>query len=1039
MLDTDGVRWNYFEARQYLADFFEEFDYPIEARESLLSFYDAMCANKSCQDGIFDLVAQYKHELVFNYEEAIGEAEALLAAAGLNKYEGSFIFISLLTKQLRKLYRERGLSEELYRAGVLDLRYKLLECKEVQGVWGTFVGRWFRGLFRMNRMALGRLQFHYSIFRRDYVGQGITLTPDSHVLWVHIPRTGERLDYEAVKASYDLAIEFFSSWFKNEPIVFACHSWLFYSKTLEALSPKSNIYKFVSDYHIFGEAEDKDYKEMWRLFDRKCDDIESLPADSSLRRAYIDVMRRGEPIGSAWAIYVPDVNFPKDDLECRRNFLGARYIKCDKTASKFSFCDPLPFFRRELDIEEDIREARVFIQAPSFARVFINGREITEDKFISPTSDYTKILWYNSYDVSGLLRKGRNAVGVICGNGFFNEPFRTPWGYDKAYWRDAPQFMLRLEVNGETALVRDEGWRASKEVSHIIYSHLRSGEYVDMRKYGEDWLLVGYDDSGWRSAIDCGSRHRGRLIASSCPPVRETECIAPVSVTKNEHGYLVDFGATVSGYAEIRVRAEEGREITLRYAEDISPEGYPKHNRMDRDYFYPDCPFQVDKLIASGKEDSFKPSFTYHGFRYALIEGLSDISELIDVKAYFTHNTVERKSDFTSGDKLLDYIYHAGIRSTESNMFWCLTDCPTREKLGWTNDSQATAEQALINFDIISFYEKWFEDIKADMLPDGSLHGTIPTHTWGLDWGPVCDCFLYELPYRIYLYTGKKDMLVGAIPYFERYVDFLEKSIEEKHEFILGDWLGRGSSPLIPKEFVRDFYMIKALRITALAHKLSGTPSERIEKKLAERKFAFLDRYTDCSGYCMVHEQTAVAMMMSEGLMDNKKGLKTQLVDIIKRDGMRGTYGMVGVQYIYNALSMCGRPDIAYKLITESEPGYKTWYESGADTLWECWDGKDNGSHNHHMFSGVLAWFFTSLLGIAPKEEAPAFEEIELQPAFVREIGFVKGYTDTVRGRIEAEWRFEDGGFTYKVTLPKGVKATFRGAALSEGENIFII
>ena len=233
--------------------------------------------------------------------------------------------------------------------------------------------------------------------------------------------------------------------------------------------------------------------------------------------------------------------------------------------------------------------------------------------------------------------------------------------------------------------------------------------------------------------------------------------------------------------------------------------------------------------------------------------------------------------------------------------------------------------------------------------------------------------------------------------------------------------------------------MIKALRITALAHRLSGTPSERIEKKLADRKFAFLDRYTDCSGVCMVHEQTAVAMMMSDGLMDNKEGLKAQLVDIIKRDGMKGTYGMVGIQYIYNALSMCGRPDIAYKLITESEPGYKTWYESGADTLWECWDGMDNGSHNHHMFSNVLAWFFTSLLGIAPSEEAPAFEVIELQPAFVKEIGFVKGYTDTVRGRIEAEWRYENGEFVYTVTLPEGIRASFDGKPLGVGKNTFVI
>ena len=719
-------------------------------------------------------------------------------------------------------------------------------------------------------------------------------------------------------------------------------------------------------------------------------------------------------------------------------FGSAKYIKCDPTPSELSFYDPLPFFRREIVLDSPVESARIYVQSPSFAKFYINGKLITEDIFISPISDYTKILWYNSYDVTELLKEGKNVVGVICGNGFFNEPFDTAWGYNHAYWRDAPQFLLSLEVNGKRVLESDSSWKVSKEVSHITFSHLRSGEYVDMRKYDNSWLGEGYDDSAWQNAIERKDAPMKALHPTDCPPVREVEYFDMVSKTEVEGGLLLDFGETVSGYAEVTVQAERGSEIVLRYAEDIDEKGYPKHNRMDTDHFYPQCPFQTDKLIASGGMDSFKPSFSYHGFRYIFVEGARP-EQIISAKACFTHNDVKRKSDFVSGNDILNYIYNAGIRSTYSNLFWCFTDCPTREKLGWTNDSQATAEQALINFDMVPLYEKWFEDVKADMCEDGSLHGTIPTHTWGLDWGPVCDCFLYELPYRIYLYTGRSDMLIDAIPYFERYIDFLDKKIKENYEFILGDWLGKGSSKLIPKEFVREFYMLKALRITAFAYRLSGVPSEKWEKMLSERRAEFLARYIDKDGRCTVAHQTSVAMMIGEGLVENKEALKKQLVEIVDRDNMTNTCGMVGIQYIYDALSESGYPEAAYKIITEGEPGYKTWYDHGATTLWECWDGQDKGSHNHHMFSNVLGWFFKSLLGIAPKEEAPAFEEIELHPCFIKDIGFVKGHTVTVRGRIDAEWKYEDGEFIYTVTLPEGIRATFDEKTLKVGKNVFRI
>ena len=720
-------------------------------------------------------------------------------------------------------------------------------------------------------------------------------------------------------------------------------------------------------------------------------------------------------------------------------FGNAMYIKAQEKPSDFSLYDPIPLFRKEFEISQDIISAEITVQSPGFACYYINGQPITEDIFISPLSNYNKLLWYNTYDVTALLCKGRNAIGVMAGNGFLNESFNTAWQYQNSPWRDAPQFLLCLKVNGHTVLESDSSWKASRERSPIIYSHLRSGEYYDARKTDDTWLYEGYDDADWDQVFCRPIPKEAILRPIECQPVREVETIRPISIQPTPKGYLVDFGVTISGYMEITLQEPRGQEILFRYTEDLDEDLQPKYNGMDGPHYYPESPFHLNKLIASGKADRFKPRFCYHGFRYVLIEGLTKAPDPALICAYFTHQDVARKADFQSGSPILNYIYQAGIRSTYSNLFWSLTDCPTREKLGWTNDASATAEQILINFDIKPLFTKWFEDLKLDMRDNGELPGIIPSNGWGNDWGPVCDNLLFELPYRTYLYTGDSSMLTGAISHFERYVDFLWQKKQENHEFILGDWLGYGSSPLTPKEFVRDFYLIRFLRVTLLAHELAGSRSPVMAARLESVTSEFLNRYLDECDASVITSQSALAMMLESGLYRNRQIIADQLADAVIRDDFKLTSGMVGIQYLYDALTTCGHPEYAYKIITESEPGYKTWYTAGATTLWECWDGQSKGSHNHHMFSNVLGWFFKSLLGVCPREGTPAFTEIELNPAFIRELGFVKGHMDTVRGRIEVEWSYQEGQFLYQVKIPQEIRATFRGTPLTAGLNRFVI
>ena len=723
-------------------------------------------------------------------------------------------------------------------------------------------------------------------------------------------------------------------------------------------------------------------------------------------------------------------------------FGPAVYIKATENAPAFSLYDPVPRMRRTLTLTEDVREATLHVQCPSYGALYINGCSVTEDLFISATSDYSKILWYNSYDVTHLLKRGDNAVCAILGNGFFNESFETPWDFDKAPWRDAPQLLLCLTVNGKTVLVSDGTWHADRESSPIIFSHLRSGEHYDARRRDDAWLYADYDDRAWTRVFERPIPKDARLLKTPCPAVRCTEKIKPVRIQQTDEGYLVDFGVTSSGYIEAVIRAERGDEITFRYAEEVDEQLHPTyHYNGERDArsLYPQCPYHTDKLIASGDTDTFRPMFAYHGFRYVIIEGLRKSPLPSDLSACFVHQDVRRTSAFSCGSDILNYIYEGGIRSTYCNMFWCLTDCPTREKLGWANDAQASLEQTLINFDIVPLYEKWFEDIKAAMREDGALPGIVPSSGWGYRYGPVCDGLLFELPYRVYLYTGDKRFLQDGIPYFERYISFLEEKRRQNFEFSLADWTGTGNIEGVSRAFVQEFCLLKAYHVTLFAYRVLNRENADLQQTYLDARERFMHTYLAEDGTCVMDRQPSVSMMLTLGLYRDRDALARQLADIVRRDGFRLGCGMVGTQHLYHALAQIGHAEDAYRILTESEPGYKTWFEHGATTLWECLDGTTLGSHNHHMFSGVIAWFYTALLGIAPNEEYPAFEEVYLKPCFVRALGHAEGSFQTVRGRIGAAWICTDGGYRYTVSVPDGIKAFFRGERLSTGEHTFFV
>ena len=291
----------------YLIDFFEKFSYPTEARDAFLLAYRQIMASHNAAPRFMALLESYDKDKDIDYDAARKEMIELSLKAGVLSFTGEQLLFTCFSRRLRERYREAGIADEIWYCSMLDLKYKVEECRLMYGVWGTFVAFWYKGFFNMTRFGFGRLQVETKKFGKAYQSKGVQLTPDSIVLGIHIPRSGEPMTKERIHEAYRMAAAFFKPQLGDAPIVFHASTWLFFDKHEEMLKPTSNIYQLMKEYDIYERGNYADYTEVWRLFDRfYAGDPNEMPADSSLRRAYIELMKRGEPTGWGKGVLVWD-------------------------------------------------------------------------------------------------------------------------------------------------------------------------------------------------------------------------------------------------------------------------------------------------------------------------------------------------------------------------------------------------------------------------------------------------------------------------------------------------------------------------------------------------------------------------------------------------------------------------------------------------------------------------------------------------------------------------------------------------------------
>lgn len=601
---------------------------------------------------------------------------------------------------------------------------------------------------------------------------------------------------------------------------------------------------------------------------------------------------------------------------------------------------------------------------------YINGRRVGEGRFFQPAqSDYhprdlssliypvgktsSCRMYYNVFDVTEYLREGENEISFLLGNGWYRQKMRRCEG-DTSY-SDSLKLIFELSFGDGTKVFSDGS--LSYTESFIRRNNVYFGETQDFSPV-----------SGAPAQAEEVPAPEALLLEQPCPP-DEAYAVLPC---KKLHGNIYDAGQNGAGRLRF-VAARDAEKITVRYAEELYPDGTPDFSTTSLG----SSQIQTDEFLHVGKGRLLAPHFTWHGFRYAQIEG-----EAENVTAEFIATRREVTSDFRSDVPALDWLYRASLQTLLSNVHGGVpSDCPHRERLGYTGDGQLVAETALLFTDCVSVYEKWLSDILDGQEPDGRIQHTAPFEGGGggpSGWGGA----VVLVPYRLYLATGETSAAQRVFPAMKKWIDYMLAATEDglvvrerEKGWCLGEWC-TPDKLVLEEPFVNTCLFVRILGFFGRLCERLGKPYAYADREALCRaaiKRRYYDAERDSYGG---GRQGADLFAFAAGLGDERakrrveKYYLTHPVDT----------GIFGTELLFDFLAERGRRDIIFKLFTEEGyPSYGYMREKGATTLWETWRGDEAVSHNHPMFASPAKHLFYSVAGICPDA---ASKSVRIFPRF---------------------------------------------------------
>jgi len=701
---------------------------------------------------------------------------------------------------------------------------------------------------------------------------------------------------------------------------------------------------------------------------------------------------------------------------------------------------PAPYFRKKFTTKKTVKYARAYIAAAGLYELSLNGAKVGKNVLDPMYTRFDKRLLYVVHDVTAQIKSGNNAIGVVLGNGWYNHQSLAVWDFNNAPWRNRPTFCMDLRIvytdGTEETISSERDWKTSS--GPIIFNSIYTGEHYDARLEQKGWDEADFDDSKWK-----GVRYRSApadlIVAQQTVPIRMVNTFTPKSVKRiDDKTYVFDLGQNMSGITKVKASGTAGTVLKIKHGERLHQDGRLDQSNIDV-YFRGDKetdPFQTDILILSGKkQDEFMPKFNYKGFRYVEVSS----SEPLDLKdlhitSYFVHSDVAAKGEVKTSSKLVNDLWKVTNNAYLSNLMGYPTDCPQREKNGWTGDGHLAIETAFYNFDGITVYEKWIADHRDEQQPNGVLPDIIPTGGWGygdangLDWTST----IAIIPWQVYMFYGDNRLLEDSYQNIKNYVDYVDRiSPEALTTFGRGDWVPVKSTSNL--ELTSSIYFYVDATILSAAAKMFGKQDDyekydRLSKKI---KKAINEKFLNVStGIYGSGTQTELSMALHWDVVpeDVKTKVAFNLNKKVEESGFHLDVGVLGAKALLNALKNNGYEESAYKVaVQDSYPSWGWWVVNGATTLLENWDldAKRDISDNHMMFGEIGGWFFKSLGGILPDPEQPGFKHILLKPIFPKTLDHSEITHASPYGDIVSKWKKNKNIVTYDLTVPANATATF--------------
>jgi len=715
--------------------------------------------------------------------------------------------------------------------------------------------------------------------------------------------------------------------------------------------------------------------------------------------------------------------------------------------------DPAPLFRKEVKLNKTVKQARLYISGLGYYQVYLNGQSLG-DRVLDPAwSVYSKRVFYSTYDVTAQMKRGPNCIGVMLGNGWYNPLPMRMWGHLNLREHLAvgrPRLILQLNIifadGSKKSIVSDPTWKCTE--GPILKNNIYLGEVYDARKEKPGWNKAGFDDSDWPNA-KLAPEPIGKLQTQPIPPIKATAIVKPINITQPEDGtFIFDMGQNFAGWIKIKLNAQRGTKINLRYGELLNDDGTlnlmtsvcgqiksmredPNGSRVS--IGGPGCPeiaYQQDIYICKGDGlEKYIPSFTFHGFRYVELTGYTRRPTLDMVEGLRLNTAVHKTGSFSCSNRLFNRIQKMCEWTFLSNLFSVQSDCPHREKFGYGGDLVTTSHAFMMNFDMAGFYAKTVWDWHDSAFENGMLTDTAPfvgIHYCGLAWAMAHP----HLQLDLYKFYGDRRIMEQQYETSRRWLELVRSQNDHIISSGLSDHEGLETSPAGP--MVSTLYHRSAKIMAQIASLIDKPEQAKHYLYLSKQiKDACVDNFFDAeTGIYLPGTQASQAFALHLDLLSSDQEQKAieYLINLItEKDKSHLSTGIFGTQFLLDELCSSGHGQAAYNIVNQKTfPGWGHMLDNGATTLWEHWQFSDNTfSHNHPMFGSVSGWFYKWLAGIQPATDAEGFDNIIIRPTVIDDLQWVKCSYDSIRGTIVSNWQKKDDKLIFDVQIPVNTEAFF--------------